>query len=123
MANQYGNNLAILIEQRFGKTVEELLNDLATQEMTYNDAAKFLSVASGTIRKYCYRYNVRLKPCPNPRNEPEETIPPIFYNKQINKFKANRDELELKALYTGLRSDRLNRINILSISWTGKKRA
>jgi hypothetical protein len=63
---------------------------------------------------------VRLKPCPNPRNNPEETIPPIFYNKQINKFKANRDELELKALYTELRSDR---INVLSISWTGKKRA
>ena len=86
MANQYVNNLAIRIEQRFGRTVEELLNDIAKQEMTYSDAPKFLSVASGTIRKYCYRYNVRLKPCPNPRNEPEETIPPIFYHKQINKF-------------------------------------
>jgi len=86
-ANQYVNNLELAMQKRFKKSAEEVLNELAAQDMTYNDAAKLLGFASGTIRRYCHLYNIELKPCPAPRNE-AETIPPDFYSKQINKHNA-----------------------------------
>jgi hypothetical protein len=87
MPNQYVNSFVILIEQRFGQTAEKLLNELATQNMTYNEAADFVGFKVGTIRKYCHRYKIKLKPSVDPRDEPQ-TISPDFYNKQINKHNA-----------------------------------
>lgn len=86
-ANQYVNNFELAMQKRFGKSAEEVLNDFAEQEMTYNEAAKAVNFKAGTIRKYCHRYNISLKPSPDPRDEPE-TIPPDFYSKQINKHNA-----------------------------------
>ncbi|WP_203368755.1 hypothetical protein [Cysteiniphilum marinum] len=87
-ANQYVNNFEQAMQKRFGKSAEEVLNDLAAQEMTYNEAAKALDFQVGTIRKYCNRYNILLKPSSDHREEPPEEMPPIFYSKEINKHNA-----------------------------------
>ena len=86
-ANQYVNNFEQAMQKRFKKSAEEVLNDLAAQDMTYNEAAKAVDFKVGTIRKYCHRYNISLKPSPDPRDEPE-IISPDFYSKQINKHNA-----------------------------------
>ncbi len=86
-ANQYVNNFEMAMKKRFGKSAEEVLNDLAAQEITYNEAAKSVGFKVGTVRRYCHRYNIALKPSPDPRNE-VETISPDFYSKQINKHNA-----------------------------------
>ena len=86
-ANKYANSLEFAMQKRFKKSAEEVLNELAAQDMTYNEAAKAVDFKVGTIGKYCHRYNISLKPSPDPRNE-IEIIPPDFYSKQINKHNA-----------------------------------
>ena len=86
-ANQYVNNFEQAMQTRFGKSAEAVLKELAAQDMTYNEAAKAVDFHVGTIRKYCHRYNIALKPSADPRDEPE-TISPDFYSKQINKHNA-----------------------------------
>jgi hypothetical protein len=63
------------------------LNELSAQNMTYSEAAKAVGFKIGTIRKYCHRYSITLKPSADPRDE-VVTIPPDFYSKQINKHNA-----------------------------------
>jgi DNA-directed RNA polymerase specialized sigma24 family protein len=62
MANQYVNNFEMAMQKLFGKSAEEVLNDFAVQDMTYNKAAKMVAFKVGTVRKYCHRYNIKLKP-------------------------------------------------------------
>ena len=38
--DQYTNNFEKVMQNRFGKSAETVLNDLAAQDMTYNEAAK-----------------------------------------------------------------------------------
>ena len=85
--NKYVNNFEQVMQKRFDKSAETVLNDLAAKNMTYNEAAKAVGFKIGTIRKYCHRYNISLKPSPDPRNK-VETISPEFYSKQINKHNA-----------------------------------
>ena len=85
--NKYVNNFEKVMQNRFGKSAETVLNELSAQNMTYSQAAKAVGFKIGTIRKYCNRYNISLKPSPDPRNE-VETISPNFHSKQINKHNA-----------------------------------
>jgi hypothetical protein len=43
MANQYVNNFEMAMQKLFGKSAEEVLNDFAVQDMTYNKAAKMVA--------------------------------------------------------------------------------
>ena len=85
--NKYVNNFEQAMQTRFGKNAEAVLNELSVQKMTYSEAAKAVGFKIGTIRKYCHRYNIALKPSADPRDE-VVTIPPDFYSKQINKHNA-----------------------------------
>ena len=85
--NQYTNNFEKVMQKRFGKSAEEVLKEISTREVTYNQAANIVGFKVGTVRKYCHRYGIALKPSADPRDEPE-TISPDFYNKQINKHNA-----------------------------------
>ena len=104
MANQYSNaSFKVVVEAKYNMPVGEVLRRFQRYGMSLKEIAEKTGFRETTVKKYALRYNSILTNSYNP--------------------KANRDELELKALYTELRSDRLNRINVLSISWTGKKRA
>ena len=85
--NQYTNNFEKVMQNRFGKSAETVLNELSAQNMTYSQAAKAVGFKIGTIRKYCHRYSITLKPSADPRDE-VVTIPPDFHSKQINKHNA-----------------------------------
>lgn len=68
--------------------------------MSLKEVAEKTGFREATVKKYALRYNCKLT--------------------GIYKTKGDCCEVELNELYTALRSDRLNRVNVLSRSWSGK---
>ncbi|WP_192485222.1 MULTISPECIES: hypothetical protein [Cysteiniphilum] len=104
MANQHSNDsFKAVVEAKYGMPINEALRNLQRQGVTLQEVAKKTGFREITVKKYALRYNCKLT--------------------GIYKPKDYCYEDELNELYTALRSDRLNRVNVLSRSWTRKKRA
>ncbi|MDA0912003.1 MAG: hypothetical protein O2809_10710, partial [Proteobacteria bacterium] len=73
------------------------------QGVSLKEAAEKTGFRETTVKKHALRYNCKLT--------------------GIYKTKDDCCDIELDELYTALRSDRLNRVNVLSMSWQPKKTA
>ena len=60
MANQYTASFNHIIQEKFGKSAKALLMQYAEEKVTYQQAAKITGMTTGTIRKWCARYDIRL---------------------------------------------------------------
>ena len=60
MANQYTSSFNHIIQEKFGKSAKELLAQYVKDKVTYQQAAKITGMTTGTIRKWCARYEIRL---------------------------------------------------------------
>ena len=104
MANQHSNDsFKAVIEAKYGMPINEALKRFQRQGMTLKEVSEKTGFRETTVKKYALRYNCKLT--------------------GIYKPKDYCYEDELNELYTKLRSDRLNRVNVLSRSWTRKKEA
>ena len=104
MANQYSNDsFKAVIEAKYAMPIAQILRRFQQQGMTLKDVADKTGFRESTVKKHALRHNCILA--------------------NIYQSKDDRYELELNALYTALRSDRLNQVNVLSRSWQPKKMA
>ena len=62
MANQYTESFKHIIQKKFGKSAKELLMQYAKEKVTYEKASKITGFTTGTIRKWCMRYDIKLLP-------------------------------------------------------------
>ena len=104
MANQYSSDsFKAVVEAKYNMPVGEVLRSFQCQGVSLREAAKELAFKEWTVRKHALKNGCRLTNNLNPR--------------------VDDYEQELNELYTKLRSDRLNRVNVLSRSWQPKKTA
>ena len=104
MANQHSNDsFKAVIEAKYGMPINEALRNLQRQGVTLKEVSEKTGFRETTVKKHALRYNCRLT--------------------GIYKTKDGCCDIELDELYTALRSDRLNRVNVLSMSWQPKKTA
>ena len=104
MANQYSNDsFKAVVEAKYAMPIAQILRRFQRQGMTLKDVADKTGFRESTVKKHALRYNCILT--------------------NIYKPKDDRCEVEINELYTALRSDRLNRVNVLSRSWKPKKTA
>ena len=104
MANQYSNDsFKAVVEAKYNMPIAEVLRRFQCQGVTLKEASKKTGFREITVKKYALRYNCKLT--------------------GMYKTKDNCCDIELDELYTALRSDRLNRVNVLSRSWTRTKEA
>jgi len=104
MVNQYSNDsFKAVVEAKYDMPVGEVLCRFQHQGMMLKDIACETGFKEWTVKRHAARYGFRI----------------------TNKYdqKSEQYKQELNAIYTALRSDRLNRINVLSRSWARKKRA
>ena len=101
MANQYTQNFDHVSKEKFGKSAKDLLLQYAKEGLTYANTAKITGVMTGTIRKWCNRYNIRLLP-----------------NGKNLKGKAVKD-FSLLATKSVFRANTINKENALSRQWLG----
>jgi len=99
MANQYTNSFDHISKETFGKSAKELLLQYAAEGVTYDNAAKFTGVKTGTIRKWCNHYNIKL-----------------LINGQRSQGKAVKD-FSLLATKNKFQAPVLNKDNFLSRQW------
>ena len=97
MANQYSESFKVVVESKYNMPVDKVLRRFQRQGMTLKDVADKTGFRESTVKKHALRYNCILA--------------------NIYKSKDDRCEHELNELYTALRSDRLNQVNVLSRSW------
>lgn len=104
MANQYSNDsFKAVVEAKYGMPVDKVLRRFQVQGMTLKDVSEKTGFKEYTVRRHALKYGVRIT------NE---------YDSKTEQY-----EQELNKFYTKLRSDRLNRVNVLSRSWQPKKRS
>ena len=102
MANQYSNDsFKAVVEAKYNMPITEVLRCFQRQGMTLKEVSEKTGFRETTVKKYALRYKCILANIYKPKND--------------------RCEHELNELYTELRSDRLNRVNVLSRSWQPKK--
>jgi len=82
--------LKIFVKKKYNCELKDVLNDLAKDGKTYQEAAKELGYYASTVNKYRKAYNINFKVKYKP------------YQKDILQF---------------LRSEDLNKINIMSRRW------
>ena len=94
MGNQF-NSKKTECEKKYNMPIKDILLMMSSRGMTYMQVAKDLNYAVATIRGYCVRYNITLKPSCNE----EQNI--------------KRDMSALKQI----RSTELNKIKVMSMRW------
>ena len=60
MENQYTASFDHIIQEKFGKSASTLLMQYAEEKVTYEKASTITGMTTGTIRKWCARYDIRL---------------------------------------------------------------
>ncbi|WP_203250106.1 hypothetical protein [Cysteiniphilum marinum] len=103
MANQYSESFKAVVEAKYNMPIAEVLRRFQCQGVSLKEAAQKTGFRETTVKKHALRHKCRL----------------------IGTYKTKEDHcnIGLNELYTALRSDRLNRVNVLSRSWQPKKRA
>ena len=92
-------NFDHISKEKFGKSAKELLLQYVEEGVTYDNAAKFTGVKTGTIRKWCNHYNIKL-----------------LTNGQRSQGKAVKD-FSLLATKNVFRTGNINKENALSRQW------
>jgi hypothetical protein len=101
MANQYSNDsFKVVVEAKYGMSIGEVLRGFEHQGISLKEAAEKTGFRESTVKRHALKYGFRITNTDNP--------------------KAEQNEQELNDFYTALRSDRLNRVNVLSRSWRHK---
>lgn len=63
MANQYAlESFRECLEKHYNCSVDEALEVLMTQKLSYKDVADQLNYQESTVRKWCRRFNIVLNP-------------------------------------------------------------
>ena len=99
MANQYTASFNHIIQEKFGKSAKSLLMQYAEEKVTYERAAKITGMTTGTIRKWCARYGIRLLAQSN------------------GKKKKPIEDFSLLATKDIFKTKKLNIENVLSRQW------
>jgi hypothetical protein len=103
MANQYSNNsLKAVIESKYNLPLNEVLYNFQAQGKSYKEVCQETGFKETTVRKYTRRCGYTL----NTKLDQEP------YNAQA----------AMSSIYSQLRSQELNRINVLSRSWSHKRK-
>lgn len=103
-ANQHGQKLfKEHIEEAYNMPIKAVLKMFEDQGKKIRDIAKETGFKENTVRSHARKYKVRLSNSYNP--------------------KADLHQLALDKLHEELKSERLNRVNVLSRSWQPKKTA
>ena len=101
MANQYSNDsFEAVVESKYNLPLNQVLYNFQVQGKSYKEVCQETGFKETTVRKYTRRYGYTLG----------TGLDHQQYDAQI----------AMTALYSQLRSDDLNQINVLSRSWTVK---
>jgi hypothetical protein len=85
MANQYTGSLQSMIEEKYKKPVNEVLQSFCDDGMTVIEVAQLLSFNKSTIRKYAKRFNIIFNKETQHENK-KNTFWDEFYQSKLNEF-------------------------------------
>lgn len=83
MPNQYSGSFEHKIQERFSCTAKELLEKLASENLSYQEAEKKIGITHGTIRKWARRYGIKLKAAANAGSYDE--FRQSFFSMELNR--------------------------------------
>lgn len=69
MANQFADSFMHVIPKKFNKTPEELLREFEKNHKNYTEAAEITGFRTGTVRKWCHKYGIKLQSLSSPKNK------------------------------------------------------
>jgi len=82
MPNQYTGSFEHKIQERFNCSAKNILEQFASENISYFEAEKRIGVTHGTIRKWARRYGIKLKAASN--MQAQEDYSHYFLTKELN---------------------------------------
>lgn len=84
MPNQYTGSFEHKIQERFNCSAKNILEQFASENISYFEAEKRIGVTHGTIRKWARRYGIKLKAASN--TQMQEDFSQYFYAHELNMY-------------------------------------
>lgn len=107
MANQYSDSFKCILERKHSKTYDEVLKDFANDGLTLATISQMTGCKVATVKKWAERADVVIA-----RGEVGKIAGKTHLKKE------EKERIQLKELWSHIRSKSLNSFNFLSRQWS-----